>query len=164
MGLRLLEILCFREKNSKRDIRLLDVLKFVHTSLWKYLFGRQAKDLEQSNTVGMQHAVLRRLKSFSMHLPFGTVLSLACANKPAVLQAEDEYMISDYDLFVNKYISVPKDMGALNCAAFVAGIVKGVLDGAGFRARYAATPLHNCPHHSCSLFSALTRLNSTLVY
>ncbi len=53
VGLRLLEILCFREKNSKRDIRLLDVLKFVHTSLWKYLFGRQAKDLEQSNTVGI---------------------------------------------------------------------------------------------------------------
>lgn len=53
-------------------------------------------------------------------------------------QAEDEYMISDYDLFVNKFISVPKDMGALNCAAFVAGIVKGVLDGAGFRARFAA--------------------------
>ncbi|EIE20891.1 TRAPP I complex [Coccomyxa subellipsoidea C-169] len=102
VGLRLLEILCFREKNSKRDIRLLDVLKFVHTSLWKYLFGRQAKDLEQSNT------------------------------------AEDEYMISDYDLFVNKFISVPKDMGALNCAAFVAGIVKGVLDGAGFRARVTA--------------------------
>lgn len=53
-----------------------------------------------------------------------------------VLQADDEYMISDYDLFVNKYISVPKDMGALNCAAFVAGIVKGVLDGAGFPARF----------------------------
>ncbi|KAK9909663.1 hypothetical protein WJX75_005779 [Coccomyxa subellipsoidea] len=52
--------------------------------------------------------------------------------------AEDEYMISDYDLFVNKFISVPKDMGALNCAAFVAGIVKGVLDGAGFRARVTA--------------------------
>lgn len=52
VGLRLLEILSFREKGSKRDIRLLDVLKFVHTSLWKYLFGHQARDLEQSNTVG----------------------------------------------------------------------------------------------------------------
>jgi hypothetical protein len=50
-------------------------------------------------------------------------------------QADDEYMISDYDLFVNKYISVPKDMGQLNCSAFVAGIVKGVLDSAGFPAR-----------------------------
>ncbi len=77
VGLRLLEILCFREKNSKRDIRLLDVLKFVHTSLWKYLFGRQAKDLEQSNTVGEQHAIPRQLEAFFTHLPFRAVLSLA---------------------------------------------------------------------------------------
>lgn len=52
-----------------------------------------------------------------------------------MVQAEDEYMISDTEVFVNKYISVPKDMGQLNCAAFIAGIVKGVLDGAGFPAR-----------------------------
>ena len=45
-------------------------------------------------------------------------------------------MISDFDLYVTKFISVPKDMGQLNCAAFVAGIVKGALDGAGFPARY----------------------------
>lgn len=51
VGLRLLEFLCFREKGSKRDVRVLDILKFIHSSLWKYLFGRQARDLEQSNTV-----------------------------------------------------------------------------------------------------------------
>ena len=51
MGLRLLETLCHRERGGKRDTRLLDVLKFVHTTLWKYLFGRQARDLEQSNAV-----------------------------------------------------------------------------------------------------------------
>ena len=56
------------------------------------------------------------------------------------MQADDEYMISDYDLFVNKFISVPKDMGQLNCAAFVAGIVKGALEGAGFPARYSCLP------------------------
>lgn len=50
-------------------------------------------------------------------------------------QADDEYMISDTEVFVNKFISVPKDMGQLNCAAFVAGIVKGILGGAGFPAR-----------------------------
>lgn len=102
IGLRLLEMLCFRERNSKREIKLLDALKFVHSTVWKYLFGRQARDLEQSNA------------------------------------ADDEYMISDSDLFVNKFISVPKDMGQLNCAAFVAGIVRGVLDSAGFPARVTA--------------------------
>jgi hypothetical protein len=45
-------------------------------------------------------------------------------------------MISDFDLFVTKFVSVPKEMGHLNCNAFVAGIVGGVLDGAGFPARY----------------------------
>ena len=50
-------------------------------------------------------------------------------------QADDEYMISDFDLCVTKYVSVPKEMGHLNCNAFVAGIVGGVLDGAGFPAR-----------------------------
>ncbi len=54
------------------------------------------------------------------------------------LQVDDEYMISDYDLFVTKYVSVPKDLGTFTPAAFVAGIVKGVLDGAGFPARWAA--------------------------
>jgi hypothetical protein len=28
-------------------------LKFAHSSLWRALFGRQAKDLEQSNTVSI---------------------------------------------------------------------------------------------------------------
>ncbi|KAJ6958253.1 hypothetical protein NC653_040026 [Populus alba x Populus x berolinensis] len=32
------------------------------------------------------------------------------------------------------FISIPKDMGTFNCGAFVAGIVRGVLDGAGFPA------------------------------
>ncbi|KAL0285583.1 UNVERIFIED_CONTAM: Trafficking protein particle complex subunit [Sesamum calycinum] len=47
---------------------------------------------------------------------------------------EDEYMISEKELLVNRFISIPKDMGAFNCGAFVAGIVKGVLDNAGFPA------------------------------
>jgi hypothetical protein len=71
----------------------------MSSTLWKYMFGRQARDLEQSNA------------------------------------AEDEYMISDSDLWVARHISVPREMGHLNPAAFVAGVVRGVLDGAGFPAR-----------------------------
>lgn len=102
VGLRLLEVLAYRERGQRRETRLLDMLKFVHSTLWRYLFGRQARDLEQSNT------------------------------------AEDEYMISDTDLFVTKFVSVPREMGHLNPAAFVAGIVRGALDGAGFPARVTA--------------------------
>jgi hypothetical protein len=47
-------------------------------------------------------------------------------------------MISDNDPLVNAYVSVPKEMNQLNCAAFVAGIIEGVCDGAGFGARVSA--------------------------
>lgn len=51
VGLRLLELLVFRERNSKREIQLLKALLFLQTTLWRYLFGRDAQDLEQSNNV-----------------------------------------------------------------------------------------------------------------
>ncbi|KAI9873626.1 MAG: TRAPP subunit trs31 [Pleopsidium flavum] len=51
---------------------------------------------------------------------------------------EAEYMVSDNEPLVNTYISVPKEMNQLNCAAFVAGVVEGVCDGCGFPARVSA--------------------------
>ncbi|KAL2821516.1 transport protein particle complex subunit [Aspergillus granulosus] len=54
----------------------------------------------------------------------------------------NEYMITDNDPLVNMYISVPKEMNQLNCAAFVAGIIEGVCDGCGFEAKVTA---HNQP-------------------
>lgn len=40
-----------------------------------------------------------------------------------------EYMITDNEPLVNQYISVPKEMSQLNCAAFVAGVIEGVVCG-----------------------------------
>lgn len=67
-------------------------------------------------------------------------------------------MISDFDLFVTKFVSVPKEMGHLNCNAFVAGIVGGVLDGAGFPARYVLYFLRiltSCCSLRCSVIGSL---------
>ncbi|KAL0404001.1 UNVERIFIED_CONTAM: Trafficking protein particle complex subunit [Sesamum radiatum] len=98
VGARVLELLCHREKGNRRETRLLGILSFIHSTVWKVLFGKVADSLEK----GTEH--------------------------------EDEYMISEKELLVNRFISIPKDMGAFNCGAFVAGIVKGVLDNAGFPA------------------------------
>ncbi|GFF26517.1 transport protein particle subunit trs31 [Aspergillus udagawae] len=57
-------------------------------------------------------------------------------------ETPNEYMITDNDPLVNTYISVPKEMSMLNCAAFVAGIIEGVCDGCGFEAKVTA---HNQP-------------------
>ena len=47
-------------------------------------------------------------------------------------------MIIDNEPLVNAYVSVPREMSQLNCAAYVAGIVEGLCDGAAFPARVTA--------------------------
>ncbi|TGZ85438.1 TRAPP I complex [Ascodesmis nigricans] len=60
---------------------------------------------------------------------------------------DDEYMLIDHEPVVNTYISVPKEISLLNCAAFVAGIIEAVLDGSLFPARVTAhsTPTDQYP-------------------
>ena len=50
----------------------------------------------------------------------------------------EEYMIIDNEPLVNQYISVPREMSQLNCAAFAAGVIEGVCDGADFPAKVTA--------------------------
>ena len=45
---------------------------------------------------------------------------------------ERTYYIIEKDPLVNKFISIPKDKGSLNCAAFTAGVIEAVLNGTGF--------------------------------
>lgn len=51
---------------------------------------------------------------------------------------EDEYMIHELEPLTNKFISVPPDLGQLDCAAYIAGIVRGVLTSSGFPAQVSA--------------------------
>ena len=41
-------------------------------------------------------------------------------------------MVTDNEPLVNSYVSMPREMSQLNCAAFVAGIIEGVCDASGF--------------------------------
>lgn len=112
VGVKLLDLLLYRSPtpfsstssaaNNLRPTRVLPLLQFVSTVLWRHLFGRPADALERSQD-----------------------------NK-------DEYMITDNDPVVNSYISVPKEMNQLNCAAYVAGIIEGVCEGSEFPARVTA--------------------------
>ena len=55
-------------------------------------------------------------------------------------ERDDEYMIVDSAPLVNQFVSVPANLGALDCAAFMAGVVAGLLDGAFFAAQCTAHP------------------------
>ncbi|CAG8529639.1 8846_t:CDS:2 [Paraglomus brasilianum] len=105
VGTRFLELITWREKNNRREISVLDILYFIHTTVWKALFGKQADSLEKST------------------------------------ENNDEYMISDNEPIISKFISVPKDLASLNCGAFLAGIVEAILDGSQFPARVTSHTL-----------------------
>lgn len=114
VGERMLEVLCIREKGRRRETRILGILGFLHTTVWKSLFGKVADALEKG-----------------------------------VTEDDDEYMISDDALVLNRFISVPKEMAnSVNPGgSFAAGVVRGVLDAAGFPARVTAhaMPLPGAP-------------------
>ena len=46
--------------------------------------------------------------------------------------SENEYMIIDESPVTNTFVSVPSDLGNMNCAAYMAGVVSGILDAASF--------------------------------
>lgn len=106
MGVRHAELLAYRSTRLQRFTDLTEALKFVSSTAWKALFGKEADGLEK------------------------------------VTGSKSTYYISDDSLLINKYVA--KDASA-TCAAFVAGIVQGILDGASFRVkvtpvRYATNP------------------------
>ncbi|KAI9208674.1 NO signaling/Golgi transport ligand-binding domain-containing protein [Polychytrium aggregatum] len=66
---------------------------------------------------------------------------------------EDEYMISDNEPILSKFISIPREMSLLNPSAFVGGIVEAILDGSQFPCRVTAhsTPIEGFPLHTTIL-------------
>ena len=98
IGVKLLDLLLYRQppRSAQRPTRILELLQFIHGTLYRALFNRSADALEQSTS------------------------------------KKNEYMIVDNEPVVNTYISIPKEMSQLNCAAFVAGVIEGVCDAAGF--------------------------------
>lgn len=45
----MIDLYFVRERNSKRETKLINILLFVKTTLWKTLFGKEADKLEHAN-------------------------------------------------------------------------------------------------------------------
>eukprot|EP00918_Siedleckia_nematoides_P098244 GHVU01215058.1.p1 GENE.GHVU01215058.1~~GHVU01215058.1.p1 ORF type:complete len:155 (+),score=23.75 GHVU01215058.1:67-465(+) len=48
VGTRMLDVLILREKSYKREIKLIHMLVFIKSNVWKNLFGKEADKLEQA--------------------------------------------------------------------------------------------------------------------
>lgn len=129
------------EQGYPLGLRLLDLL------FYRTMSSSTSSSLSSSSTsASPPNRPLRVLPL--LHLIHGPLWRLLF-NRPADAlehsvspDTPNEYMITDNDPLVNTYISLPKEMNQLNCAAFVAGIIEGVCDGCGFEAKVTA---HNQP-------------------
>ncbi len=96
MGPRILELFVFREKSLKHEIKHVEMLKYIHSTIWKGLFGKTADSLEKAK------------------------------------DSETEYMIKDYAPTYMKYVS---EYSNYSVASLMVGIIRGVLNSAGFEAQ-----------------------------
>ena len=97
IGEKVLELCAAREKNFKRETKIVSMLQFIHNKIWTMLFGKQADGLQKST------------------------------------DDEDEYRIIENSPITNRYIPYQKDQS--NCAAFIGGIIEGILNSANFRCK-----------------------------
>ena len=97
IGEKVLELCSVREKNFKKETKIVQMLQFIHNNVWKMLFGKQADGLQKST------------------------------------DDEDEYRIIENSPITNRYI--PYQKGQSNCAAFLGGIIEGILNSADFRCK-----------------------------
>uniref|UniRef100_A0A5S6Q2T6 Trafficking protein particle complex subunit 5 n=1 Tax=Trichuris muris TaxID=70415 RepID=A0A5S6Q2T6_TRIMR len=106
VGSKLTDLIFFREKGYKREVKLLNMLLFVKTTFMKNVFGKEADKLERNS------------------------------ENPRI------YYIIENDPLVNTFISIPKDKGSLNVAAFTGGLIESVLNLNNFPCR-VTTVWHN---------------------
>lgn len=118
MGVRHAELLAYRSTRLQRFTDLTEALKFVSSTAWKALFGKEADGLEK----------VTGSKSTCLLLFFPPFFAQLHTRHTWHARTHTDY-ISDDSLLINKYVA--KDASA-TCAAFVAGIVQGILDGASF--------------------------------
>lgn len=96
VGQRLIELIGCRDRVIKRETRIVGILQYITTTMWKQVFNKNADTLERA------------------------------------MEDEDEYMIHESNPITNTFVSVPSDLGQLDCAAYIAGIIRGMLDSAKF--------------------------------
>ncbi|KAJ1666142.1 protein particle complex subunit [Coemansia sp. RSA 1813] len=90
VGVRVFELTMWREKIVRRETRVLQMLVYINSVVWRALFDKPADSLERST------------------------------------DNEDEYMITDNEPAILKYISVPKEMASFSPGAFISGIVEAI--------------------------------------
>lgn len=102
IGPKFLELLCFRDKGCKKELKIVEILFFISKSLWPCAFNKTISSIEQ-------HAEYNHM-----------------------------YMLKEENSLCNRYACLHRGQKSVNCSAFAAGLVEGLLNAAGFSCRVIA--------------------------
>jgi hypothetical protein len=137
----------------------LSAFSFIFSEIVQYfqLHAQSVNDLERkleeagygigqrmSELVGCKERVTKReqrivsMLIFVKNVVWKHLFNKEADNLERSMDNGDEYMIYENTPLTNSFVSVPDDMGSFNCAAFIAGILSGVMDSANFNAKVTA--------------------------
>jgi hypothetical protein len=87
---------------------------------------------------GKRENRLIAILQFTQHTIWKYLFNKSADELQVSTEEEGAYMLNEYEPLTNIYISIPSDLAQLNCAAFTAGIIRGVLHSADFPAKVTA--------------------------
>jgi trafficking protein particle complex subunit 5 len=102
LGARFLELVCLREKSSRKETSIKNILLFIGYSVWPIVFNKTIVAVEQHQNIN------------------------------------NIFMIKEEASICNQYACLPRNQRHVNCSAFIAGVVEGILNAAEFPARVIA--------------------------
>eukprot|EP00158_Paraphelidium_tribonemae_P001846 Partr_v1_DN24873_c3_g1_i2_m29898 putative trafficking protein particle complex len=113
--MRACEVLFWREKSGRRELKIVNMLMFVNTTVWRGLFGKSADSLERGTDSADEYMIIDN------DLMVNKFISV-----PKVQILMSEFLV---DLSARHL----KEFAQFNCGAFVAGVVEGVLESCQFQ-------------------------------
>eukprot|EP00002_Diphylleia_rotans_P041197 TRINITY_DN996_c0_g1_i1.p1 TRINITY_DN996_c0_g1~~TRINITY_DN996_c0_g1_i1.p1 ORF type:complete len:191 (-),score=44.54 TRINITY_DN996_c0_g1_i1:353-925(-) len=100
--------------------------------------GSRVFDLICARTTAKRETKIVNMLNFISNTVWKSLFGKPADSLEKSTEKDDEYMISERELLINKYISISRDIAPHTTSFFAAGIVKGVLDSAEFPARVTA--------------------------
>ncbi|TID30430.1 hypothetical protein CANINC_000941 [Pichia inconspicua] len=119
-------------------------IKYLELTALRKNFANNISSSGKSNVAKRNTRLLEVLQYITQSIWLGLFERPADSLEKSA-EKESQYMIIDNDPMMTKYISMPKDFESLNCEAFTAGIIEGILDVCYFRCEVSA---HNAPQQN----------------
>ena len=120
-----------------RPKTILQMLQYIHSGLWKQLFGHNADALEKSTTFNDEYYIYDSQPITNKYLSIPRDLGKS-NNGQNYRNQRFRFVCLLLTSFIIICCVYTCSTGSLNCAGFIAGIIAGVLDSASFNAQVTA--------------------------